>query len=396
MGLLMISVVSIGCTNPIQSNRSPTALFVIKVDGNTISDGRSVIQGETLVLDASASSDDDDDPLAYDWMILENNNVIWEGTGKTNQWKVDRIASLTIRLTVNDEKDTSVQEISVNVVEEGAIGPIACAGGNTNEQCPNLDSGKTPTTIYIETIEVDKENSDTQIDEVIDVKLDGGNSGFSSEADLNAQITDYLWDLDTTFDSDGDGDSTNDVDANGRTTTMTNLAPGSYPIALTVIDNNGLSDTDLSNVFVDWIGKWDEVTIGRNDSQSDNEMKFEIEAFYSREFSDKSIRSMVLTAIYPENDDDLNNPFGNTISDNQLDLYIYNDTEEHIVNTSENEDRENSNCEMEDEKECAYISLGRSFFRIYDDGLWRLILLNEERHDTNDVSVTIKVTYSSS
>ncbi|HJN55300.1 MAG TPA: hypothetical protein QF646_02805 [Candidatus Poseidoniales archaeon] len=390
--LLLFSASLAGCMDSLQDNRAPTALFTMTVDGGVIDDGRAIVVGQRLALDASASSDDDGDTLTWDWTISRNMEVIFEMAGKTAEWKADNAGSVTILLTVRDGAATTTKEATVNVVQQGAVAPKACAGGNEGT-CPDPDSTSSPNTYYAYTITVDKESNDREMSETMDVELDASGSSLSSDADLNARIDEYIWDLDTTIDADGDGDDANDRDAEGVTHKMTGLSAGVYPIALTVVDNNGLDDRHETMVYIDWIGQWSEMTVGRNDSQSDNDVDFVFTATYDSSPTTKNIRRVEIIAIYPEQDEDLNNPIGGQFSDNELDLYIYNSTDDEVQNNSGDEDRENANCEMEENEECTRILISRSFFRVYDDGDWTALLFNGQRHDTGDVRITIHVQY---
>ena len=391
--LLTLSASLAGCVDSLQDNRAPTALFTMSVEGDVINDGRAITLGQRLTLDASASSDDDGDALTWDWTLSRSMETISEMTGKTAEWKADVSGSVTILLTVRDGETSTTKEASINVVEQGAVAPKACAGGNEGT-CPEPDSTSSANTHYAYTITIDKENDDREMTETIDVELDGSGSGLSSDADLNARIDEYIWDLDTTVDSDGDGDVANDRDAQGITYTMAGLGAGAYPIALTVVDNNGLDDRHETMVYVDWIGEWSEVVVGRNDSQSDNDVDFTFTATYDSSPTSKNIRRVEIIAIYPEQDEDLNNPIGGQFSDNQLDFYMYNSTDHEVQNNSGDEDRENANCEMEDSQECSRMLISRSFFRVYEDGEWTAVLFNGQRHDTGDVKITIHIQYA--
>jgi PKD repeat protein len=60
----------------------------------------------------------------------------------------------------------------------------------------------------------------------------------------------YEWDFDALVDSDGDGIATNDIDATGPIPTHVYGDDGNYTVILTVIDEQGLSDTDTCNITV--------------------------------------------------------------------------------------------------------------------------------------------------
>ncbi len=66
----------------------------------------------------------------------------------------------------------------------------------------------------------------------------------------HAKIESYEWDMNNHFDSDGDGDLTNDVDATGPTPSWTYGDDGVYAVTLNVTDEIGKWDTDTVNVTV--------------------------------------------------------------------------------------------------------------------------------------------------
>ena len=59
-------------------------------------------------------------------------------------------------------------------------------------------------------------------------------------------------DLDLDTDSDEDGDPENDVDATGESVTLEDMPAGSWDIKLTVTDNNGLTDSDESTLYINY------------------------------------------------------------------------------------------------------------------------------------------------
>ena len=215
---------------------------------------------------------------------------------------------------------------------------------------------------------------------------------------MNAYITDWIWDLDTTTDSDGDGVTDNDDNQRGKTYTMENVAPGYYPIKLTVIDNNGLTDEDEVVVYVNWKATWEEMTVGRNLSNSDNDVDFQFTAFYTSDSKTKerNVRSVEAWVVHPDRDDDWNGI--GAVDDNRLDLFAKNESDEDVSNTTQQTDEQrkgNGICDLEDGEECAYIYLSRSQFRMYDDGEWTILVVNGERHDTELTRFVVKVTYKS-
>jgi len=78
--------------------------------------------------------------------------------------------------------------------------------------------------------------------------------GSASSDDLDPAVVQgvakYVWDIDTTVDSDGDGIPDNDVDLIGRRAFHTYADPGTYPCKLTVTDAAGQSHSDTTTVQV--------------------------------------------------------------------------------------------------------------------------------------------------
>ncbi|MGI6391040.1 MAG: PKD domain-containing protein [Kiritimatiellia bacterium] len=78
--------------------------------------------------------------------------------------------------------------------------------------------------------------------------------GSASSDDLDPAVVQgvakYVWDIDTTVDSDGDGIPDNDVDLIGRRAFHTYADPGTYLCKLTVTDAAGQSHSDTTTVQV--------------------------------------------------------------------------------------------------------------------------------------------------
>ena len=87
-------------------------------------------------------------------------------------------------------------------------------------------------------------------------------------------ISEYIWDLDLITDEDGDGDPENDADLTGKTVEWKELGPGEYKISLTVINGEGLASTDDVIVYVNYIGKWSDFSIGGNTSNNAVDIEF--------------------------------------------------------------------------------------------------------------------------
>jgi PKD repeat protein len=77
-----------------------------------------------------------------------------------------------------------------------------------------------------------------------------GDLKFAKRASGEPSKLTYSWDFNNHVDSDGDGDYINDVDATGPTPTHIYGDDGIYTVTLTVIDDQGLIDTDTCNITV--------------------------------------------------------------------------------------------------------------------------------------------------
>jgi hypothetical protein len=91
--------------------------------------------------------------------------------------------------------------------------------------------------------------------------IDGGDERTVDEGDLvtfdgsgsydpDGTIVAYFWDFDANVDSDGDGNSENDIDGEGPIVTFTWYDDYEADVALTVIDNDGATDTAYQHVYV--------------------------------------------------------------------------------------------------------------------------------------------------
>ncbi len=72
----------------------------------------------------------------------------------------------------------------------------------------------------------------------------------SGSYDPDGTIVNYTWDLDTTVDSDGDGDTTNDIDSTTIVVSKVYGDDGTYCAMLTVTDDDGLTGNDTACVEV--------------------------------------------------------------------------------------------------------------------------------------------------
>lgn len=80
------------------------------------------------------------------------------------------------------------------------------------------------------------------------VTLDGSNS-FDADTTPGGGILSWTWDIDSTVDSDGDGNFTNDPDLTGSVLSWALPGPGPFTVTLTFTDDDGQVDTDVLTVY---------------------------------------------------------------------------------------------------------------------------------------------------
>ncbi|MDJ0807552.1 MAG: PKD domain-containing protein [Gammaproteobacteria bacterium] len=152
--------------------------------------------------DGSASFDPDGSIVAWDWDFGDNNS----GSGETTSHVYTRADVYTVTLTVTDDfGNTASAETTATITEPALLPPVADAGGPY--------SGIEGETIV----------------------FDGGGS-----SDPDGNIVRYDWDF---------GDGTTAVDA-GPNPTHVYTAAGVYNVSLTVVDNDGLMDSDATTAEI--------------------------------------------------------------------------------------------------------------------------------------------------
>jgi chitodextrinase len=149
--------------------------------------------GETIQLDASASTDADGSISSYFWDF--NGDGITDQTGRTATWQYMISGAVAVRLTVTDNRGATGQASQTLSIRSANQAPIALFG--TTPSSPTVWSP---------------------------VTLDGGAS-----YDPDGAIATYSWDL------DGDGV----IDQTGRTVIKTYYTPATYWVTLFVTDLGG-------------------------------------------------------------------------------------------------------------------------------------------------------------
>jgi len=155
------------------------------------------VTGLTVEVDASDSADSDGTVEEYAWDFGDGET----GTGVEADHTYAEAGDYEVTLTVTDDDgatDTATE--TVTVVELPNVAPKAAFDASA---------------------------------EALEVEFDAGDS-----TDSDGTIASYEWDF-------GDGDS-----GTGETTSHTYAAPGTYPVSLTVTDNDGATDVVAQDVVV--------------------------------------------------------------------------------------------------------------------------------------------------
>ena len=198
-------------------------------------------------------------------------------------------------------------------------------------------------------------------------------------------MTDWVWDLNTNIDSDGNGIEDDDVDETGEVHEWKDVAIGEYEVQLTVTNNEGHTDQQQIMVHVEYKGDWDELHV--NGNQTDNgELVFETTLHYDRDTNNK-IKSVDILLIYPAKDDDWVVGSG----DNVLDIHAFNETGEEVVNTTAME--RGQGCNVGEDYQCVTLRLTSYTIDSYEDGDWEIKIINGKATDADDVSLSIEIQY---
>ncbi len=374
MATLMIFTALAGCLDILGSNSPPSANMSIDPPG-------SVKAGEAVTFSAVGSSDPDADPMTFEWTFGDGNT----GNGLTTSHTYAQPGEYTAKLAVSDGTHEVTTSMSVTVIDSSAREPHAEIVAEKDNDC----EGESPPSgdfVLVWVCEDDREIDDRDITVSTTVSLDGtaswaGCDPEDPECYAEEYIVSYEWDLDRNSDSDGDGITDNDVDATGDVVNWEERPAGAWDIRLTVTDNNGLTDHDDSVVYVNYRGKWADFEMDRR-IQEPITMTWNFPVTYDDESKDR-IRYLRLKVDYPKEDDDqIGGGIGGTTTNNKLDIYLYNSTDEEISNTTGigNDNRNAGDCGSNDY--CVWMVVGGSTVRGFLPGDWTADLMNEETHTT--------------
>ena len=165
-------------------------------------DGSRFEQNSVVNFDASASDDSDGTITQYEWDF--NDDGVIDATGVSPSWTYAGAGSYGVTLTVTDDNgdtDSEIHGININSLPYVSFTPSSGA---------NFDRDET-------------------------ITFDGSASG-----DSDGTIEEYRWD----FGNDGT------IDATGPTTTRSYSTLGSYDITLTVVDNNGATQSATHTINI--------------------------------------------------------------------------------------------------------------------------------------------------
>jgi len=379
--MLMLSMAFAGCLESLSLNGAPTAKMSVDPNG-------AVRAGDSLTFSAVGSSDPDADALTFSWNFGDGN----VGDGLTTSHTYSQPGDYGVTLTVSDGTYEATASKVITVVDASAREPHAEISTSKDDDC---DGEEPPAGSFILVWVCEaKDDNDRSITVSASVTMDGSDSWAGCNPDnsdcyAEEYLVSYEWDLDLDTDSDEDGDPTNDVDATGESINLEDMPAGSWDIQLTVTDNHGLTDSDDSTLYINYRATWSDFVIDRR-YQDPVIMTFDYPVSYDSEGQNK-IRYLRTKLTYPAEDGD--QPFGGVDTENKLDLYIYNETDEEVANTTGvgDDNRNAGDCQSDDR--CVWLVIGGSTVRGFLPGTWTLDLQNEKTHNTEVKSLIIELQY---
>ena len=379
--MLMLSMAFAGCLESLSLNGAPTAKMSVDPNG-------AVRAGDSLTFSAVGSSDPDADALTFSWNFGDGN----VGDGLTTSHTYSQPGDYGATLTVSDGTYEATASKVITVVDASAREPHAEISTSKDDDC---DGEEPPAGSFILVWVCEaKDDNDRSITVSASVTMDGSDSWAGCNPDnsdcyAEEYLVSYEWDLDLDTDSDEDGDPTNDVDATGESINLEDMPAGSWDIQLTVTDNHGLTDSDDSTLYINYRATWSDFVIDRR-YQDPVIMTFDYPVSYDSEGQNK-IRYLRTKLTYPAEDGD--QPFGGVDTENKLDLYIYNETDEEVANTTGvgDDNRNAGDCQSDDR--CVWLVIGGSTVRGFLPGTWTVDLQNEKTHNTEVKSLIIELQY---
>ena len=369
--LLLVSTAFAGCLDTFSGNSAPTAEFSMNPNSNFRT-------GDSITFNAGASSDSDGDSLSFSWTFGDGNT----GTGATTTHSYVQNGEYSVKLIVSDGTIETTKKKTITVADASAAEPQAEITSTKDNDCDG-EEAPAGSFIMVWVCENDKDLNERTVEVSTTVTLD------ASDSWAEEYISEWNWDLDMYFDSDGDGDTENDIDATGETFDWTDRPAGTWLIGLMVIDSNGLSSSEDIKVHVNYRGVWKDFVIDRR-IQDPIIMTWDFPVTYEDEGANR-IRYLRVKLIYPAKDGD--QPLGGIDTDNKLDLYMYNSTDDEIANTTAigDDNRDAGDCDSEDR--CVWMVIGGSTVKGFEPGDWSCDLQNDKTHNTDVKQLVVELQY---
>jgi PKD repeat protein len=245
--------------------------------------------GATVTFDGTGSSDADGEIVSYDWVFGDGET----GSGATPTHIYEEAGDYTVELTVTDDTSIASTDFTEALVGTGNQPPSANAGapvagvvgqevtfnGNASydpdgeitqydwdygDDTSDIDAGPTPSHVYdgvdIYTVTLTVTDDNGSADSTF-TTADIAESNIRPTANANGPYTATLG-VAVNFDSTGSSDSDGEIlalvwnfgDGNsavGDSPSHTYSEQGSYEVLLTVIDNDGGTDTDRTSATID-------------------------------------------------------------------------------------------------------------------------------------------------
>ena len=369
-----------GCLESIGGNSAPTANFSFTPSG-------TLKAGMSINFDASASSDAEEDDLTYSWDFGDTN----DGDGRTISHTYSQAGDYTVKLSVSDGEFEAQEEKTLTIYSADAAEPNAEIFTNKANGCDDEDPPATGTYILVWICDDDLAESEDDWSPETTVTLDASDSTAGS---AEAWLVSWKWDLNINVDSDGDGDKSNDVDAEGETHQWTTTA-GEWRVQVTVTDDQGMSSTANTWVYVNARATWSDMEIGRNNSADNPRKEFTVDFIYNLEENLK-LNNLYARVVYPKEDPGAG--FGLEL-DNEMNLYFFNETDEEVRNSTSADNSERTDStpvtteSCSDDDYCVIIFSSTGDFRTYLDGKWVIQVKNEAQHNAEIKSVQILLKY---
>ncbi len=373
---LLLAAIIPGCLESFSSNSAPSASFSLQESG-------TLKAGMLLNFDASASSDPDNDDLTFSWNFGDTNIA----TGETTSHTYSSEGDYTVKLSVSDGDFATEKTMSLNILSEDAATPIAEILTEKDDDCDDDPPSSSGTYILIWICDDTMDEGTRDWDPETTVTLDASESRAGG---TEAWLVSWKWDLNIYIDSDGDGDKTNDDDADGETYSWT-TPPGEWKVRLTVTDDQGMTSTEETWVYVNARAIWSDLEIGRNNSADNPRQEFTAPLTYDFENSQK-LNQFKTRIVYPKEDPGMG--CGQACNqNNRMDLYFYNETDEEVRNSSANSDEQQTDSDCSSDNYCLTMTSSTGDFRNHLDGTWLVQVFNKQQHNAEIIEVQIILKY---